>query len=67
MVENEDGSRETRKVGPGTMSAHKRGQFHSTRNIGDGPLRILATYEFSDPEIALREDPACQIQPPKNA
>ena len=67
MIENEDGSTETRKVYPGTMIALKRGQFHSTYNVGTGTLRILASYEFPGPEAALRADPGCTVIPPKNA
>ena len=44
MIEKEDGSRETRKVYPGTMISLQRGQYHSTYNVGTGVLRILACY-----------------------
>lgn len=37
------------------------GVYHSTINIGETDLKILAIYQFSGPEIAMKNDPACQL------
>ncbi len=67
MIEQADGRRETRKVGPGVMISLQRGQYHSTFNVGTGVLRILACYEFAGPEAALRADPGCTVIPPRSS
>ena len=42
------------------------GAFHSTINVGDSRLAILAIYQFAGPEAGLRADPLCKVLPPKN-
>lgn len=37
------------------------GVYHSTINIGENPLKILAIYQFSGPEKAMKNDPACKL------
>jgi oxalate decarboxylase/phosphoglucose isomerase-like protein (cupin superfamily) len=41
--------------------------YHSTINIGKTPMKIFAVYQFSGPEIYLRNLPDCKIRPAKNA
>lgn len=40
--------------------------FHSTLNTGKDNLVFLAVYQFSGPEVGLRESPDCKIELPKN-
>ena len=63
MVETENGP-VTRTVGPGDLIHLAAGQFHSTMNIGQTNLRLVAMYEFAGPEEALRNDPGCTLLPP---
>ncbi len=65
MVEYEDGTQETKILGPGTLVSLGDGQFHSTMNVGDTDLVFLACYQFAGPEKFLR-DAADEIIPPKN-
>ena len=37
--------------------------FHSTINIGEDDLEILAIYQFSGPEKEMKADPNCKIIP----
>jgi len=60
----DDGSEEKRAVGPGQLIFLEQGQFHSTYNIAEKPLKILAIYAKSGPEAGLRADPGCTVIPP---
>jgi oxalate decarboxylase/phosphoglucose isomerase-like protein (cupin superfamily) len=42
------------------------GQFHSTLNTGKEDMVLIAVYQFSGPEIAMRADPGCTVLPPKS-
>lgn len=42
------------------------GAFHSTHNTGTEDMVLLAMYQFSGPEAAMRADPACTVLPPRN-
>ncbi len=65
MVETPDGP-VTKRVTAGELVHLEAGQFHSTYNVGTEKLKILACYQFSGPEEALRNDPGCTIIPPRN-
>jgi Thermophilic glucose-6-phosphate isomerase and related metalloenzymes len=41
-------------------------QYHSTINTGTEDMVLMAVYQFSGPEAAMRADPGCTIIPPKN-
>jgi oxalate decarboxylase/phosphoglucose isomerase-like protein (cupin superfamily) len=54
-----------REVGPGVLVHIPPDVYHSTINIGDGPLRIMAVYSPYGPEAELREMEGVRIEPPK--
>ncbi len=54
-----------REVGPGVLVHIPPDVYHSTINIGDGPLRIMAVYSPPGPESELREMEGVRIEPPK--
>ena len=56
-----------KEIGAGTLVFIPAGAYHSTINIGDGNVKLLAIYQFAGPEAALRADPDCKIIPAKNA
>ena len=64
MIE-EDGTLVEREVGPGVLIHIPPGAFHSTVNIGDGPMRILAVYSPPGPEAELRAMESVTIEPPR--
>ncbi len=64
VVETKSGKLE-REVGPGMLIHIPPDVFHSTVNIGDGSLRLLAIYAPPGPEAELREMEGVKIEPPK--
>jgi len=64
MVEDEAGTPHTRKVGPGTTVFIPESRFHSTLNIGSGPMQLFVVYAPAGPEMALRELPDFRLIPP---
>lgn len=60
MLELPEGKIE-KKVMAGELIHIPAGVYHSTINTGDENLEILAIYQFSGPEIDMRNDPACKI------
>lgn len=57
MVEAEDGTPETRTVGPGCTVFIPESRFHSTQNTGTEPMEIFVVYSPTGPEKLLREAP----------
>ena len=55
-----------KKMSAGDLAFIPSDVFHSTMNIGEGPLTFLSVYQHAGPEAALRADPQCKITPPKN-
>ena len=60
-----DGEQVEREVGPGVLVHIPTDAFHSTVNIGDGPMRLLAIYAPPGPEADLRAMDGVVIEPPK--
>lgn len=54
-----------RDVVPGVLIHIPPDVYHSTVNIGDGPMRLLAIYAPPGPEAELREMEDVIIEPPK--
>jgi len=54
-----------REVGPGVLIHIPPDVYHSTVNVGDGPMRLLAIYAPPGPEAELRAMPGVRIEPPK--
>jgi oxalate decarboxylase/phosphoglucose isomerase-like protein (cupin superfamily) len=65
MVEDEAGRPVVRKVGPGTSIYVPESRYHSTSNIGDGPMTVFVVYAPTGPEEILRTLPGCEISPPR--
>ena len=63
MVEDEDGTPETREVGPGCSIFIPEGRYHSTLNTGSAPMQIFVVYAPAGPEQALRDLPDFHIIP----
>lgn len=61
----EDGTEDRRTVGPGQLIFLEKGQFHSTYNVAEEPLKILAIYATTGPEVGMRNDPGCTLIPPR--
>ena len=59
-----EGGEQKKTVVPGELIHLKPGEFHSTFNTGTENLEILAVYQFSGPEAAMRADPGCTVLPP---
>lgn len=59
-----DSGEQKKTVGPGDLIYLKPGEFHSTYNIGDEDMEILAVYQYSGPEAAMRAAPECTVLPP---
>ena len=49
------------EIGPGQLVHVPADFYHSTENIGEGNLVFVAVYQFSGPEIGLRESEDCKI------
>jgi len=60
-----DGESRERVVGPGMLVHIPPDAFHSTVNLGDGPMKLLAIYAPPGPEAELREMEGVVIEPPK--
>jgi len=54
-----------REVGPGVLVHIPPDVYHSTVNVGEGPMRLLAIYAPPGPEAELRAMPGVRIEPPK--
>jgi oxalate decarboxylase/phosphoglucose isomerase-like protein (cupin superfamily) len=54
-----------REVGAGVLIHIPPDVYHSTVNIGDGPMRLLAIYAPPGPEAELRAMPGVVIEPPQ--
>lgn len=63
MVEDENGTPVTHKVGPGCTVFVPDSRFHSTLNTGKGPMQLFVVYSPAGPELALRELPDFRIIP----
>ena len=63
MVEDEDGTRETREVGPGCTVFIPESRYHSTQNTGSEPMEIFVVYSPSGPELQLRDAPDFRLVP----
>jgi len=64
VVEVEGETRE-RVIGPGMLVHIPPDCYHSTVNLGDGPMHILAIYAPPGPEAELRKMKGVVIEPPK--
>lgn len=64
MVED-DGNVVELEVGAGVLIHIPPDVAHSTVNIGEGPMRILAVYAPPGPEAALRAMDGVTIEPPR--
>jgi oxalate decarboxylase/phosphoglucose isomerase-like protein (cupin superfamily) len=64
IVELESGRIE-REVGPGVLVHIPHDVYHSTINIGNEPMRLLAIYAPPGPEAELRRMEGVIINPPK--
>ena len=60
-----DGERRERIIGPGVLVHIPPDCFHSTVNVGDGPMRLLAIYAPPGPEAQLREMEGVRLEPPR--
>jgi oxalate decarboxylase/phosphoglucose isomerase-like protein (cupin superfamily) len=61
MVEDENGTPITRKVGPGSTIYVPESRYHSTLNTGDSPMQLFVVYAPAGPELALRGLPDFRI------
>lgn len=66
MVEDEDGTPETRTVHPGCTIFIPESRFHATKNTGDELMQIFVVYSPTGPEKLLREAPDFHLIPAKN-
>jgi len=64
VVEVEGEERE-KVIGPGVLVHIPPDCFHSTVNLGDEPMRILAIYAPPGPEAELRAMDGVTIEPPQ--
>ena len=60
-----DTGRVEKEIEAGELIRIPAGVYHSTINNGKDPLEILAIYHYSGPEIAMKNDPDCQITAPQ--
>ena len=60
-----DGQVLEQEVGPGMLVHIPPDAFHSTVNIGQDPMRLLAIYAPPGPEAELREMEGVVIEPPR--
>jgi oxalate decarboxylase/phosphoglucose isomerase-like protein (cupin superfamily) len=63
MVEDPDGNPIVQEVGPGTSVYVPASRYHSTFNIGDGPMTVYVVYSPAGPEEFLKTLPGCKITP----
>ena len=64
MVEDGDGRPVRRTVCGGDTVHIPPDVYHETRNVGPGPMTLIAVYSPSGPEAVLRADPGCRVLPP---
>lgn len=63
MIEDENGTPDTRQVGPGCTIFIPESRFHSTLNTGTEPMQIFVVYSPTGPEKLLREAPDFHLIP----
>ena len=63
MIEDDNGTPETRQVGPGCTIFIPESRYHSTLNTGTEPMQIFVVYSPFGPEEALRDLPDFRIIP----
>ena len=63
MIEDENGTPETREVGPGCTVFIPESRFHATKNIGSEAMEIFVVYSPTGPEKVLREAPDFRLIP----
>jgi oxalate decarboxylase/phosphoglucose isomerase-like protein (cupin superfamily) len=63
MVEDENGTPETREVGAGCTIFIPESRFHATKNTGTEPMEIFVVYSPAGPEQLLRELPDFRVIP----
>ncbi|MCX7558392.1 cupin domain-containing protein [Sulfitobacter sp. F26204] len=63
MIEDADGTPETREIGAGCTVFIPDGRFHATRNIGTEPMEIFVVYSPTGPEKLLRDAPDFRLIP----
>lgn len=63
MVEDENGTPDTRAVSAGCTIFVPDSRFHSTLNTGDTPMQLFVVYSPTGPEKMLREAPDFRIIP----
>lgn len=63
MVEDPNGNPIVQEVGPGTSVYVPASRYHSTFNIGDGPMTVYVVYSPAGPEEFLKTLPGCKISP----
>jgi oxalate decarboxylase/phosphoglucose isomerase-like protein (cupin superfamily) len=66
QVVDAPGGRVEREVGPGVLIHIPPDVFHSTVNVGDCPMRLLAVYAPPGPEAELRAMEGVVIRPPRH-
>jgi oxalate decarboxylase/phosphoglucose isomerase-like protein (cupin superfamily) len=54
-----------REIGPGVLVHIPPDVYHSTVNVGGGPMRLLAIYAPPGPEAELRAMEGVTIEPPR--
>jgi oxalate decarboxylase/phosphoglucose isomerase-like protein (cupin superfamily) len=60
-----DGQARQRTVGPGMLVHIPPDAFHSTVNVGEAAMKLLAIYAPPGPEAELRQMEGVVIEPPK--
>lgn len=63
MVEDQNGTPDTRTVKAGCTIFIPESRFHSTRNTGTEPMEIFVVYAPAGPEQLLRELPDFRVIP----
>jgi oxalate decarboxylase/phosphoglucose isomerase-like protein (cupin superfamily) len=52
------------QIGPGACVFIPDDVYHSTRNTGSVPMRLVIVYSPAGPERLLRDIPGCRVLPP---
>lgn len=63
MVEDENGTPETREVSAGCTIFVPDSRFHSTLNTGSDPMQLFVVYSPTGPEKLLRDAPDFRLIP----
>jgi len=58
------GEQREQVIGPGVLVHIPPDAFHSTVNVGEGPMRLLAVYAPPGPEAELRAMDGVIVEPP---